>query len=81
MRHLVVLAAVGGSGLAMDRIPPSSFAVGPLKVKLHSSFQHSNSTMQIKSFAAIAAPTRQVQQQLVDSIDSKYRRPLPSSKE
>ena len=84
MRHLVSLAAVGGSGLAMDRILPSSFAVGPLKVKRFASFQRLNSSMQSKSLAAIAAPTRQVQQQLVVIMGltcSKCRRRLPSSKE
>ena len=84
MRHLVALAAVGESGLAMDRILPSSFAVGPLKVKRFASFQRSNSTMQSKSLAAIAAPTRQVQQQLrliMGLTYSKCRRRLPSSKE
>ena len=85
MRHLVALAAVGESGLAMDRILPSSFAVGPLKVKRFASFQRLNSSMQSKSLAAIAAPTRQVQQHfevIMGLICSKYhRRRLPSSKE
>ena len=76
----MVLAAVEVSGLAMDRVVPSSFAVGRLTVKLQPSFQRSNSSMQTKLVAAIAAPTRQVQQQLVDSTGSKYHHPLPSSK-